>query len=60
MSLIKKSDVQNYRAERRKKSVFPFAPTSQPDATGYSGDQLHAAKVNESPVDTSTVKKPQA
>lgn len=47
MSLIKKADVQNYLSARRRKTVFPFAPIRQPDATGYSGaGPSREAKVN--------------
>ncbi len=64
MSLIKKSDVQNYLSARRKKIVFPFGPASQPDATKYSVKELRDTKVNTSrSVDTagtSTVNKPQS
>jgi hypothetical protein len=47
MSLIKKADVQNYLSARRRKTVFPFAPIRQPDATGYSGAGSRDAKVDE-------------
>ena len=47
MSLIKKADVQDYLAARRRKTVFPFAPIRQPNATAYSGNGSHEAKVNE-------------
>lgn len=64
MNLIKKADVKNHLSARRKKIVFPFGPASQPDATGYSRDELRDANVNASrpgdPVDTSTAKKAQS
>jgi hypothetical protein len=64
MSLIKKADVNDHRAARRRKTVFPFGTVSQPDATGYTGPVLRDTKPNVpvtgSSVDTSTVKKPQA
>ena len=63
MILIKKADVENYLSARRKKTVFPFALVSEPNATG-SGDQPRDAEANASrsgnAVDASTVKKPQA
>jgi hypothetical protein len=61
MSLIKKADVNNYLAARRKKLIFPFAPVTQPDATGYSGDELRRTKANAlRSADPSTAKKPQS
>jgi len=47
MSLIKKADVQDYLAARRRKIVFPFAPIRQPNATGHSRDGSRETKVNE-------------
>jgi hypothetical protein len=64
MTLIKKADVNNYLAARRRKTVFPFKPVSQPDATGYSGGEPRDLNPNVpalgSSVDTSTTKKPQS
>jgi hypothetical protein len=60
MSLIKKADVNNHLAARRKKLVFPFAPVSQPDATGYSGKGRRDTSPNMTNSGTSAVKKPQA
>ena len=64
MSLIKKADVENHLSARRRKILFPFGLVSQPDATGYSGDELRDAKRNASrpgdPVGTSTAKKPRS
>ena len=59
MSLIKKADVNNYLAARRKKIIFPFAPVSQPDAAGYSGKGRRATDPNVTTSRTSAVKKPQ-
>jgi hypothetical protein len=47
MSLIKKADVENHFAGRRRKNPFPFGPTSRPNAIGHSGDGSREAKVNE-------------
>ena len=60
MSLIKKADVNNHRAARRKTLIFPFAPLSQPDATGYSGKVHRDTNPNMTSSGTSAVKKPQA
>jgi hypothetical protein len=64
MSVIKKADVKNHLSTRRKKLVFPFAPVSQPDATGYSGDEHRDTNPSMAgsgnPVETSAVKKQQA
>jgi hypothetical protein len=38
MSLNKNSAVRNHLSARRRKIVFPFAPDTDPDATGCSGD----------------------
>jgi hypothetical protein len=46
MSIIKKCDVAAHFAERRRKRMFPFTPMSEPDATGYSGNEPHSAKGN--------------
>jgi hypothetical protein len=35
VSLVKNSAVRDYISARRRKIVFPFAPASQQDATGY-------------------------
>jgi hypothetical protein len=59
MSLIKKADVNNHRAARRQKLIFPFAPVSQPDATGYSGNGRRDTNPNVTNPGTSTAKKPQ-
>jgi hypothetical protein len=47
MSLIKKADVEDYLSARRRKTVFPFAPIRQPNATGPSGSGPREAKVND-------------
>ena len=59
MSLIKKAEVNNHLAARRKKSIFPFAPVSQPDATGYSGKGRRDSSPNVTNSGTSIAKKPQ-
>lgn len=38
MSHIKNSAVRDHLSARPRKTVFPFAPDTEPDATGYSGD----------------------
>jgi hypothetical protein len=59
MSLIKKADVNNHLAARRKKLIFPFAPVSQPDGTGYSGNGRRVTNPNGTNPGTSIAKKPQ-
>lgn len=44
MSLIKKSDVKNHLFTRRK-TLMPFRPISQPDATGNPEGEPRDAKV---------------
>jgi len=39
MSLIKKNDVKNYLSSQKRKGIHLYRPVSQPDATGFSGDQ---------------------
>jgi len=39
MSLIKKSDVKNYLSSQKRNGIHLYRPVSQPDATGFSGDQ---------------------
>jgi hypothetical protein len=45
MTLIKKRDVDSYLSARRKKIVFPFAPASQPSATGNSRGTTPGEKI---------------
>ena len=45
MALIKKCDVQSYFAQRKRKQVPLFRPTSQPDATGFSNEEVGAARL---------------
>jgi hypothetical protein len=42
MPLIKKRDVKNYFAARRRARTHPLAPASQPDPTGFSGPETGA------------------
>lgn len=44
MSLIKKIDVKNYLSSRNRKGINLYRPTSQPDATGFSGGEKASAK----------------
>jgi hypothetical protein len=44
MSLIKKCDLENYRAARRHKRKLLNHPPSLPDATGFSGADSAAIK----------------
>ncbi len=61
MSLIKKADVNNHLAARRKnKLILPFRSVSQPDATGYSGNERRDTNPNVTNSGTSAVAKPQA
>jgi hypothetical protein len=46
MSLIKKADVQDYLAARRRKIVFPFAPMPKANATDSLGAGPREASVN--------------
>jgi hypothetical protein len=39
MALIKKRDVKDYFASRRQNGIHLHRPVSQPDATGFSGEQ---------------------
>ena len=39
MSLIKKSDVKNHLSPLHQKGIHLYRPTSQPDATGFSGEE---------------------
>jgi hypothetical protein len=39
MSLIKKADVKSHFAARRLKELHSRGPVSQPDATGFSGEE---------------------
>ncbi len=59
MSLIKKADVKNHLAARRKKIIFPFGPASQPDAAGYSGNGRRDTSPSVTSSDISIAKKPQ-
>ena len=46
MSLIKKSDVKNYLSNRNRNGIHLQPPASQPDATGFSGEQSERADSN--------------
>ncbi len=46
MTLIKKRDVEKHFAARRRARTHPFIPTSQPDATGFSGPAPDAIPAN--------------
>jgi hypothetical protein len=48
MPLIKKRDVKNYFAARRHSGIHLHRPASQPDATGFSGEQSARADSNPS------------
>lgn len=39
MSLIKKSDVKNHLSPRHRRAIHLVVPASQPEATGFSGEQ---------------------
>ena len=58
MSLIKKSDVKNYLSSQKRNGIHLYRPVSQPDATGFSGDQSRHADSNESNVVKETVNRP--
>jgi hypothetical protein len=57
MSLIKKSDVKNYLSSQKRNGIHLYRPVSQPDATGFSGDQSRHADSN---VVEETVNRPSA
>jgi hypothetical protein len=48
MSLIKKNDVNNHLANRyrNRNGLHLYPPASQPDATGFSGEQSERADSN--------------
>jgi hypothetical protein len=60
MSLIKKSDVKNYLSSQKRNGIHLYRPVSQPDATGFSGDQSRHADSNASIVVEETVNRPSA
>ncbi len=43
MSPIKKSDVKNHRSTHDRNGIHLYRPASQPDATGFSGEQAEPA-----------------
>ena len=43
MSLIKKTDVKNHLSSRKHNGIHLYKPASQPDATGFSGEQSEHA-----------------
>lgn len=46
MSLIKKSDVKNHLSPRHRRAIHFAVPASQPDATGFSGEQSDGLESN--------------
>jgi len=56
MALIKKRDVKNYFASRRQNGIHLHRPASQPDATGFSGEQ--AGRGDSSKLTNRTPKQP--
>jgi hypothetical protein len=48
MTLIKKCDVPNYFAARRRARMHPCTPISQPDATGFSSPEPGVISANPS------------
>lgn len=44
MSVIKKSDVKNHLATHDRKGIRLFRPASQPDATGFSGEETQVVR----------------
>jgi hypothetical protein len=48
MTVIKKSDVKNHLANRyrNRNGIHLYTPASQPDATGFSGEQTGHADSN--------------
>ena len=45
MTVIKKRDVKEYFASRKRGGIHLFRSTSQPDATGFSGEEAASADV---------------
>jgi len=51
MSLIKKNDVKNYLSSQKRKGIHLYRPVSQPDATGFSGDQPAPSEIKSDAVE---------
>jgi hypothetical protein len=60
MSLIKKSDVKNYMSSPKRKGIHLYRPVSQPDATGFSGEQSARADSDASNVVAETLNRSSA
>ncbi len=58
MALIKKRDVKDYFASRRQNGIHPHRPVSQPDATGFSGEQAVRGNLKSSIPADKTPKQP--
>jgi len=59
MTLIKKRDVKEYFASRKRGGIHLIRPTSQPDATGFSGeDTSNADAKSEQPAEIATTTSP--
>ena len=43
MSFVKKSDVKDHLSARHRRGIHLTTPASQPDATGFSGEQSDRA-----------------
>jgi hypothetical protein len=54
MSITKKNDVKNHVSPRNYNGIHLYRPATQPDATGFSGEQSGSADSNTS----STVEDP--
>jgi hypothetical protein len=46
MSLVKRSDVKNHPSVDSRTKIHLCVPESEPDATGFSGDELDIDKAN--------------
>jgi hypothetical protein len=58
MALIKKRDVKDYFASRRQNGIHLHRPVSQPDATGFSGEQAGRGDLNSSNLADKTPNQP--
>jgi hypothetical protein len=55
MSLIRKTDIKNHVSTRTGASLLPFRNLSQPDATGYSGEDAADTTVRPAGPDAGSV-----
>ena len=58
MSLIKQSDVKNHLSARHRTRIHLAEPASQPDATGFSGEQPERTDPPSGPVAGESLPQP--